>query len=300
VSKVSIIIPSRDEAFLNPTIKDLLEKATGEIEIIAILDGVTSHTVLYVDEPKVKYLQLSEPMGMRHGINIGAQVATGKYLMKLDSHCIMTPGFDEEFQKNIEDDWVVACRRGEVQLPEWQPVDIIADYFYMSSPWTSSQNYMRMTRWITRDKEHRDIPFDETMAFSGSIWFMSKDHFFNRIRMMDEERFGQWSGEPEEIACKTWLGGGKVMLNKNITHYHLRKDKIGRPYSISWGTALLGLQESARYWSSDEWPYRIHDFEWMIDHFWPLPTKEHHCNAERHFWEPDWKEKYYHVSNPSV
>jgi hypothetical protein len=106
---------------------------------------------------------------------------------------------------------------------------------------------------------------------------------------MDEERFGQWSGEPEEIACKTWLGGGKVMINKNVIHAHLRKEKIGRPYNITWNTALLGLRESARYWSSDEWPDRIHNFEWLIDYFWPLPSKEQHCNGERYFWEKDWK-----------
>jgi hypothetical protein len=158
---------------------------------------------------------------------------------------------------------------------------------------------MRMSRWITRDKERFDIPVDETMAFSGSIWFMNKDNYFKRIRMMDEDRFGQWSGEPEEICCKTWLGGGKVLVRKDIVYAHMRKDKIGYPYHISWGTALRGLRESARYWSSDEWEYRIHNFDWLIDHFWPLPSEAHHCNKERYFWESDWR-KDYHVANPPV
>lgn len=292
MAKVSILIPSRDEQFLTQTIKDLVDRAAGEIEIIAVVDGPTSHEIPQ-ETANVRVINLPEPLGMRHGINIAADLSTGKYLMKLDSHCTITPGYDLAFQEQCEDNWVVVARRNELS-PEWQITDTTpVDYFYMSSPWTSPQGYMRMSRWISRDRQNKDIMLDETMAFSGSIWFMSKDHFFNRIKKMDEARFGQWSGEPEEISCKTWLGGGKVMINKKITYAHMRKDKIGRSYHISWGEALKGLTESARYWSSDEWPDRIHNFDWFIDHFWPLPSEANHCNGERYFWEADWKEKYY-------
>ena len=36
---ISIIIPARQELYLQETISDLLEKAVGDIEIIAVLDG---------------------------------------------------------------------------------------------------------------------------------------------------------------------------------------------------------------------------------------------------------------------
>lgn len=291
--KVSILIPSRDEKYLANTIDDMVKKAAGEVEIIAIVDGKTSYS-LPPEHPNVKIICLPEPRGMRHGINLAASLATGKYLMKIDSHCIISEGYDTLLQAECEDNWVVVGRRNELS-PEWIVTDTTpVDYFYMSSPWTSPQGYMRMSRWITRDRQRNDILLDETLAFSGSMWFMSKDHFFQRVRTMDEDRFGQWSGEPEELSCKTWLGGGKVMINKKVTFAHMRKDKIGRPYEISWDTALVGLQESARYWSNDEWPHRIHNFDWLIDHFWPLPSQQHHCHREKYFWEDDWKEKYYH------
>jgi glycosyltransferase involved in cell wall biosynthesis len=290
MSKVSIIIPSRDEPWLNKTINDLIMKAGGEIEIIAIVDGPTDQPIP-VENSTVKVIRLAKPMGMRHGINLGANIATGEFLMKLDSHCMMTEGYDLLFQKDCDKDWVVISRRGELS-PDWIPSGPIAEYFYMSNPWTSRENYMRMSRWITRDKQNKNIIIDETMTLSGSNWFMAKEHFTNRIKEMDEDRFGQWSGEPEELACKTWLGGGKVMLNKNIIHFHLRKEKIGRPYHITWNDALKGLQESARYWSGDEWPDRIHNFDWLIDKFWPLPSKEQHCNGERYYWENDWRKDY--------
>ena len=291
MAKVSIIIPSREEVYLKNTVEDLLNKATGDIEILAILDGPTPHE-LPKEDKRVKYLQVQNPRGMRYCINAGAEISTGKYLMKLDSHCILSEGFDEYFQECNDNDVVVA-RRNELS-PEWVVTDTTpVDYFYMSNPWTSSHGYMRMSRWITRDRQRADYILDETMTFSGSIWFMSKNHFL-RIGKMNEKQFGQWSGEPEELACKTWLSGGRVLINKEIVHAHMRKDKIGRPYHISWNDALKGLQESARYWSSDEWPDRIHNFEWLIDKFWPLPSKAHHCNGERYFWEEDWR-KDYHV-----
>ena len=36
---VSIIIPARNEVFLQKTVSDLLTKAEGDIEVIVILDG---------------------------------------------------------------------------------------------------------------------------------------------------------------------------------------------------------------------------------------------------------------------
>lgn len=299
MSKVSVLMPSRDEKYLGATIQDMVKKAASDVEVIAIVDGPTSYPV-HPEYSNVKIINLPKPMGMRHGINLAASVATGKYLMKMDAHCLITRGYDEVLQEECEDNWVVVARRNELS-PEWEITDTTpVDYFYMSSPWTSPQGYMRMCRWTSRDREKSDIMLDETMTFSGSMWFMSREHFFQRIKMMDEERFGQWSGEPEELSCKTWLGGGKVMINKKVTFAHMRKTQIGRPYHISWNDALKGLRESARYWSGDEWPDRIHDFDWLIDHFWPLPSRQNHCNGERYFWEQDWKEKYYKKKKVSI
>jgi hypothetical protein len=39
MSRVSVIIPSRNERFLAPTVADVLSKAAGEIEVITTLDG---------------------------------------------------------------------------------------------------------------------------------------------------------------------------------------------------------------------------------------------------------------------
>lgn len=288
MSKVSVLIPSRNEPHLARTIDDMLKKATGDVEIIAVIDGPSWFPPPF-ENYNVKIITFPEPMGMRHGVNVAATIATGKYIMKIDSHCIISNGYDVLLQSECDDDWVITAVRNELSA-DWVVTDTTpVDYFYMSNPWTSPQGYMRMSRWISRSKERKDITFDETMTISGSMWFMSRDHFFHRIRTMDDGRFGQWSGEPEELACKTWLGGGKMMIDKRIVYAHMRKDKIPQPYHIPWKYAIRGLRESARYWSNDEWPYAIHKFDWLIDHFWPLPSQAHHCNGEKYFWEDNWK-----------
>ena len=91
---VSIIIPSRNEKYLGKTIEDLLTKAVGEIEIIAVLDG-------YWPEPKIPdndrliLIHRGSPQGMRPAINAATAIARGRYLMKCDAHCLFAPGFDQ-------------------------------------------------------------------------------------------------------------------------------------------------------------------------------------------------------------
>jgi hypothetical protein len=42
---VSVIVPSRSERFLVPTVTDLLAKAQGPIEILVVLDGYWEHAL---------------------------------------------------------------------------------------------------------------------------------------------------------------------------------------------------------------------------------------------------------------
>jgi hypothetical protein len=80
---------------------------------------------------------------------------------------------------------------------------------------------------------------------------------------------------------KTWLGGGKVMVNKRTTYLHLHKGKKhGRGWHQDRAEVKAGHLYSARYWMGNEWEERAHDIEWLIDRFWPVPT-----------WPQDWKER---------
>ncbi len=294
MSKVSVIIPSRNDKFLNNTIQDMLAKAAGEVEVVAVVDGPTD-CPLPKEHPALLVLQLPEARGMRNGINAGAARATGKYLLKADSHCSMSEGYDVLLQAECEKNWLVIGRRNELN-ESWEISDTTpCDYWYLSCPWTAPQGYMRDCRWVSRQRERVDLFLDETMTISGSMWFMSKVHF-ECIGGMDDCAFGPWSGEPQELSGKTWLSGGRVMVNKRVTYAHLRPGKgVERGYHISWKHALRGLRAVTQYWMNDRWPGRIHDFGWWVERFWPLPLENTRMRGEKYFWEPDWREKYYHA-----
>ncbi len=116
MSKVSILIPSRNETYetnfgttvLQQTVIDVLEKATGDYEVLVIFDGEP-----YQDLPEHKNLRVfynKSPIGSKKCISKLINRSTGKYIFKLDSHCMVAEGFDEALQENVEDNWVVIPR----------------------------------------------------------------------------------------------------------------------------------------------------------------------------------------------
>ena len=77
MEKVSIIIPARNEIFLQKTVADLLSKAAGDIEVIAVLDGYWPDPPLPYDK-RVIQIHRGKAKGMRAAINAAAGIAKGK------------------------------------------------------------------------------------------------------------------------------------------------------------------------------------------------------------------------------
>ncbi len=56
---VTICIPSKTERFLKQTTRAVLEKATGEIEVIVILDGYNFNTDYQIEIKKKEQIKFS-------------------------------------------------------------------------------------------------------------------------------------------------------------------------------------------------------------------------------------------------
>src|SRR3990172_6113558 len=131
---VSIIIPARNEVFLQKTVSDLLTKAEGDIEVIVILDGYWP-TPQLVEDDRLKIIHRGKPLGMRAAINAGAAIAKGKYLMKCDAHCMFAQGFDILLAADCQDNWVVIPRRYALDAEKWEIFEnpkYPIDYMYLS------------------------------------------------------------------------------------------------------------------------------------------------------------------------
>jgi glycosyltransferase involved in cell wall biosynthesis len=283
--QTSVIIPSRNELFLAKTIDDVISKAAKDIEVIVILDGYWPNPILK-DYPNLVLIHKTGPEGMRPAINDAARIARGKYLMKLDAHCMVDKGFDEKLAADCDENWVVIPRRYSLDPEKWEiaktgkpPVD----YHYLSYPYAKPEEIgMHGVPWIQRAKERLSIPIDDEMSSQGSGWFMHKDYFW-KFDGLSCVGYGNFIMEFQEIGIRTWLSGGKVMVNKNTWYAHLHKGKTyGRGYYISQGKMVAGAVWCANYWMSNKWVKRIHDMEWLVEKFWPVPT-----------WPENWKELRY-------
>lgn len=282
--RLSIVIPSRNEIFLAKTIRDLLVKAQGDIEIIPVLDGYWPPAEELVQDPRVHYLHRGQPLGLRASTNAGAAIASGEYLMKSDAHCMFAEGFDVQLLADHEENWVQIPRRYRLDAENWcwtddpkPPIDL----HYLACPMTNPDGYqMHGDKWPERDRQllHEDI--SETMSFQGSLWLMTADYFHHVLKGVSEEGYGEFCQEPQEIGNKVWLSGGAVMVNKNTWYAHLHKGKkYGRFYFQDKYELIRGHTWSAHHWMNNREPNMIYKFDWLVDKFWPVPT-----------WPENWRE----------
>ena len=280
---VSVIIPARNEIFLQQTIDNLLENATGEIEIIAGLDGYWPNPPIR-DDKRVHLLHFSTVQGMRNNINAMVRISKGEYIMKCDAHCAFAPGFDEVLVRDcVERNWIMIPRRYSLDVEGWGIEDNgkVRDSHYLSYPTAFPDNTylgfgMHVKDWYGRGMERAEHMIDEDMTFQGSCWFMHKEYY----TPMNEVGYGPFIQEAQELGLKIQLSGGKIMTNKNTWYAHLWKGKrFGRMYDLSRQESKIGEIYSADFWYNNRWDKRIHDFEWLIDKFWPIPT-----------WPENWKD----------
>jgi glycosyltransferase involved in cell wall biosynthesis len=285
VAKVSVIIPARNEPYLQQTVNEVFSKAVGDVETIVVLDGQENNPYPIKLPRNLLVIQFFQPQGMRSSINAGAEAATGKYLMKLDAHCALSEGYDEILQAGLDDDWVVVPRFYTLNAEEWKWQDgRFCDYYYLSCPMTDRKQFRFSTGgyWWERTQERLDIFVDDAMIFHGSCWMMSAEHFW-RIGPLDNA-YGTHGMEPQEICFKTWLGpwNGRVMVNKRAWNAHMHKGRQRpRGYHMGKTETFNSYDYCARYWMANSWPQQAKPLEWLIDKFSPVPT-----------WPENWRELY--------
>ena len=288
MTQVTVIIPARNERFLQPTITDLLNKGE-DIEIFVVLDGYWPDPPLIGDK-RLKILHRGKPLGMRSAINDAAKLANGKYLMKTDAHCMFAEGYDKVLVEDCDVDWVVVPRRYRLDPENWcikQDRPHPLDYQYVCFP-DNPNDYGGPTLtgrdWPQKGTERKSILVDELMTWQGSCWFMPKEYFF-KMGELENKKYGTFGKEPQEIGFKSWLGGGKLMVNKKTWYAHLHKGrKYGRGYSLSSGELAKG-GKAINQWLvfKKAWDRQIYDIKWLVDKFAPVPGWDK-CD-----WSDEWR-----------
>jgi len=112
----------------------------------------------------------------------------------------------------------------------------------------------------------------ETMSLLGACFFMSRERYWE-LGGSDEEH-GSWGQQGTEIACKTWLSGGRLVTNRKTWFSHLFRtqgDGFGFPYPQSGNQIQHARDYSKDLWKNGKWPLAKHDLQWLINKFAPVP-----------------------------
>lgn len=305
---LSILIPARNEMFLQRTIEDALQQSRADTEIIAVLDGEWANPAV-PQHPRVNIFHTGSVVGMRAATNYAARIASGKYFMKVDAHCAFDEGFDQkmlEFHAKVGGDvtsvpimrnlWAFdwKCgKKGGCGYKQYQgptpgacPHCGKTDKWMKKIIWKGKSNPQSWAYCFDSDphfqyheeykhrpttKEMRDKDgYTETMSLQGSCFMCSKELYW-KLKLSDES-LGNWGNQGIEVAAKTWLSGGRVLVNHATWYAHMFRTQ-GADFSFPY--ALSGVQTTKRnvkriFWETG-FDGQKHPLSWLIEKFWPVP-----------------------------
>lgn len=127
-----------------------------------------------------------------------------------------------------------------------------------------------------RFKEQEATGLIETMSCVGCCFLMERERFWELGGM--DEGHGSWGQMGTELACKTWLSGGRMLTSLKTWNAHLfRTGNFGQngesswPYPISQRDIDKARKYSRDLWLNDQWPGAKRPLSWLIDYFKPIP-----------------------------
>jgi glycosyltransferase involved in cell wall biosynthesis len=286
---LSVIIPSRnsgDTNFCSKTIQDILDKSEKEIEVIVYVEEKWPDPL--IQDPRVHYIKPPMPQGLRTAVNEAVKLAKGKYIMKIDDHCLVGQGFDRILIENHGgDNWVQIPRRYALDAENWKVEDrgdnkYPIDYMYIDFPRKGKAHDSGMHGVPWKRPERDSITIDDTPTMQGSCYFMTRNYFVNVLKGLDPTNYGHFAQESQEINFKTWLTGGRCVVNKKTYYAHLHKgNRYGRMYKLDDADHKRGAEWSAEHWLNNEEPNMTYPFSWLINEKFPgMPS-----------WPMDWEQQ---------
>jgi hypothetical protein len=283
--RVSVVIPARDEIYLQKTIESVLSAAKGDVEVIAICDGYWPDPPV-ADEPRVKLIHNTVALGQRGSINQAARIATGKYILKTDAHSMFDEGFDLKLQEDCEPDWTVIPRMYNLDEATWTPkMRYKTDFMFIRSPYVKDKPFRvqyfdgpTSREFPEAYRAHRKARYTkgdicDVMTGQGACWFMHLDRFWE-LGGLDEEH-GHWGQMGAEIACKSWLSGGRQVVNKKTWFSHLFRGGAGGagfPWPASGRQQDAARKYSIDLWSHNKWEGQKRPLSWLVEKFAPVPS----------------------------
>lgn len=312
--ELSILIPARNEEFLKKTVEDILANIEGNTEIIAVLDGY--ETELPAD-PRLRVIRNTESVGQRAATNQACRLSDAKYIMKADAHCAFDKGFDVKMMEAFKEtgdnvtmvpimrnlhafNWVCPDGHTRYQSPSGpckeceKPTVKDAVWIAKVSPQSTSYcfdeepHFQYFRDWAKRPEYKKDLAttsLTETMSLQGSCFMMTRDKYWE-LNVSDES-FGSWGSQGIEVACKTWLSGGRVLVNHKTWYAHMFRTQggdFGFPYPQSGNAVAKAKKTAKELFFDNKWEKQVRPLSWLIEKFWPIPGWTEEMRAKIKAW----------------
>jgi len=303
---LSVIIPARNEMFLARTVQDILEHAEGQTEVIVVLDGQWADPAVPSHE-RVSIIYHSQSVGQRAACNEAAKLSRARYLMKVDAHCAFDQGFDVKLMADMQDDWTMVPTMRNLWAFDWKCRKCGLRTYQGITPTKCAncgtedqKNFYRKLVWKGKDApQSNSYCFDstphfqyfndytkrpeykesleatgltETMGLQGSCFMITRQKWFE-LGVCDES-LGSWGSQGIEVAAKTWLSGGRVVVDHKTWYAHMFRTKggdFGFPYPISGNQIERAKAKVKDLFFNNQWPKQVHSLGWLVKKFWPVP-----------------------------
>jgi cellulose synthase/poly-beta-1,6-N-acetylglucosamine synthase-like glycosyltransferase len=255
---VSVVIPiyKTDEKYFEKTVESVLQNASGKIEIVYLLD--------------------EKEEGHRVLTNRMVQKATGRYILRLDCHCAMSPGWDLRMKRS--------CRKMTLIRPV---VDVLDE-----NKWTGRNNDMAMVVLSPRLENQFVSPWksflyrgieEDTMSIIGCCYMARKEDFL-AVGGCDES-LGKWGGAGPEMALKFWMSGGKCLTRTDTVCYHLFRKET--PFSVNSEELGNVFKKVYMMFRNGQWKTeqcaQVRQLSWLLDKFRQhlvVSSSKSHLNRE--------------------
>lgn len=303
--KLSILIPARNEEFLSRTIDDILMNKGPETEIIVGLDGEWADPPV-IDHPDVRVLYYPESIGQRAMTNRLCSLSKAKWIIKADAHCKFDKDFDSKLLAAVDghDDWTAVpimknlhifnwvCKKcGDTRYQGPTPTDcpkcnnsgdFVRDMIWKEKPSPNSTSYLfdstphfqyfkEYEKRPEFKKDYKESRITESMSLQGSFFMLTRERYW-ALNICDE-KFGSWGSQGIEVACKTWLSGGRVVCVHTTWYAHLFRTQggdFGFPYPLP-GKQVQNAREMAKsIFLNGGFDKQIKPLSWLLNRFWPV------------------------------
>jgi len=314
---LSILIPARNEEFLARTVQNILQNIRGNTEVIVSLDGYWGAvpvdprvTVIHFPESigqRAGTNQLARLSKAKYVMKVDAHCCFDegfdvKLMSEMRDDYTMIP-----LMKHLHVfDW--KCKKcgsqwDQGRTPQQCMIRVGRDGkgAEPNSACDNKTDFERVFFWEARKSPvnityrfDRELIFQywkeislrpelqvndklvETMSIQGSCFMLTREKYWE-LDICDEGH-GSWGQQGTEVACKTWLSGGKLIVNKDTWYAHLFRTQggdFGFPYpnpgiprarEYSKSLWFSNLEELKKRWSPAKY-----DLEWLINRFKPVP-----------------------------